>query len=241
MKKHFSRRFKVKALALGVSIILVVVLIAIATGATGAYFSDTKSGTVTGAMGTIQVSATGGTGGNNLDFNWPNMLPGVHYTTSVTFQNSGNNPEDVYLNFNNLTALSTLNTKGTYASVHIKVNGTPTYAYLNLNDQNSSGFLPPRLLLVSNLIPNATGTMVFDFEYASKLATPEPGGVFNLYPIYDSDSWYEAHSGYAAGYGQTTARSGIDFVMGQHNQGLPYQILATQVGISPDDTGGSAD
>ena len=236
MKKHFSRRFKVKALAFGLSIILVIVLIAIATGATGAYFSDTKSGTVTGTIGSIKVATSGGTGTDNLNFNWDNMLPGTVYSDTMHIQNSGANTEDVWLNFPNLTALSTLNTLGRYGQVHVSVNGTDVYASANLNDipGNGTSGVPEQILLAQNVGPTASLTVVFTFEYASIMSTQEPGGVFNQYPITTggTDPRYSPPTS-PNGNGHQTYVNAADL----SGNGLPFQIVGTQPGIAPGTAG----
>src|SRR4051794_22508603 len=70
-----------------------------ATG-TGAYFSDAKTGnSITGTMGSIAITGHDGTGLNNLNISFANMLPGEQQSKTVGFTNTGNNPEDVYVVF----------------------------------------------------------------------------------------------------------------------------------------------
>ncbi len=46
--------FKFKLIGLALALVLIAGLVAVASGATGAYFSDTKDGTVTGTIGSVK-------------------------------------------------------------------------------------------------------------------------------------------------------------------------------------------
>jgi hypothetical protein len=223
---------KVKIIGLLAAVILVAALVAVASGATGAYFSDKQPGTITGDIGTIKITAGANADfGGGLGFHWANMLPGTPYSATVYFQNSSNNTEDVWLTFPNLTALSTLNTLGHYGAVHIVVNGTEIYANTNLNDipNNGTEGLPAQKLLQAGLAPGQSGWMTFTFEYASIMSTQEPGGVFNKYPIPQATN-HDAR--YPAGGEQMVVRS-----QDGSGNGLPFAIVATQIGITPDNPG----
>lgn len=183
---------------------------------TGAYFSDTKQGDVTGTVGSIKITGNGGNGANGLDVQFNNLLPGEVQTKTVNFANTGNNPEDVWVVFNNPDALHALNNLGTYGEVHLSASGTPVFDSANLNDNsgNSCGPLSPqgcwpvpqKVKLVSNLAPGAGGTFSFGFSYASKLQAQSPagGGAWNSYPLVSPTA-----------------------------SGLPYQLVAVQTGQTP--------
>lgn len=64
-------------------------LVTAAAGATGAYFNDSQSGTVTGTIGSIKVTTAGGNGNDGLDFNFANMVPGDFQTSTVHYANTG--------------------------------------------------------------------------------------------------------------------------------------------------------
>ena len=142
-----------------------------AVGHTGAYLEDTKPGGVTGTIGEVKISTVGGAAINDPTFVWSNMLPGEYKSLTVKYKNTGTVPEDVFLTFPNLTALSALNSLGTYGEVHVTVNGTEVYANANLNDKPNSGTkgLPAQLKLQGGLAVNHTGTFTFQFRYADKL------------------------------------------------------------------------
>ena len=198
-----------------------------AMGSSGAYFSDTHTGTITGSIGVVSVSTNGGNGAQNMDFQFTNLLPGTPQSATVTYQNTGSGPEDIYLTFPNATALSALNNLGTYGSAHVDSNGTEIFGSANLNDDTTTcppgstttanpipcDALPAQLKLASNVQPGATGTVTFTFAYASKLSTqPTSPTAWNTYPV----------------TGQTT----VNAVDGT-GAGLPWGLVATQPGQTP--------
>jgi len=204
------------------AIALLAVLVA-AVGISGAYFSDSKSGAITGTNGSIKVTGSGGGGLDNLDLAFSNLLPGEPQSVTAGYQNTGTSPEDVWIVFPNVDALHALNNLGSYGSVSIvdaaggvnwsstNLNDNPAYSAGQPDDVNSGNGaiypLPKKMLLQSNVAANASGSMTFTFAYASKLGTASNssgGGVWNYYPL-----------------GTTT------------NNGLPYKIVATQVGQQP--------
>jgi hypothetical protein len=243
-------------------------LIASASGATGAYFNDTKSGTVDGSIGSIKVSTSGGGGNDNLNFTFADLLPGTPQTASVGFTNIGHNAEDVYLVFNNAGALHALNNMGRYGQVMIsstRMAGTQD-GYLfessNLNDSldyklavdsncsplpaafpgneteadaiaaklkqpgavNPCWPVPNVIKIASSLAPSATGTLKFSFGLGAVWKDPatENAPHFLCYPLVQDPS-------------STNPASQICTTTGTQQFGLPYQIVATQVGIAPSD------
>jgi len=210
-------------IAIGIAAVLAAFgLLFNAVGHTGAYLEDAKPGGVTGTIGKVEISTTGGAAINDPTFTWSNMLPGVYKSLTVKYKNTGTVPEDVYLTFPNLTALSALNSLGTYGEVHVSVNGTEIYANANLNDKPNNGTsgLPAQLKLQEGLQVNHTGTFTFEFRYADKLGGVQGaathstgGGVFNHYPATD---------------GQVTVRAGD----GTGN-GLPFAVAGVQEGHLP--------
>ena len=135
--------------------------------------------------------------------------------------------------FPNLTALSALNNLGSYGTVHLSSSGTgavgDVFDSANLNDNSVTcpvgSFsvqyptpcepLPKQLLIATNVGPGDTGSFSFSFNYASKLSTQAPVGstaYWNTYPV----------------SGQTTTNPSDGT-----GAGLPYQIVATQPGVTP--------
>ena len=187
---------------------------AAATG-TGAYFSDSRSGGVTGSTGSIKVVTAGGGGTDNLNFTFNDMLPGERQTATATYLNTGKNKQDVWLVFPNADALHALNDLGRFGEAHVSSNGTEVLASTNLNDNSTScpagtadcNPLPSKIKLGDNVAPGLGGSVSFSFAYGARLrGAAAEEGPFNCYPL-----------------GSCTSN------------GLPFQVVATQHGIAPDD------
>jgi hypothetical protein len=169
-----------------IAVIAALGALAMGVGTTGAYFSDSHDGSVKGTIGTIKINPTSGT-----TFTYDNLLPGEPQTATLTYENTGRSPQDVWLTFPNATALSALNDLGTYGELHVVSNGTEIFGSANLNDHTDTcptgcTPLPAKLKLASNVAPGGTGVATITFNYASKMKTqPADGTVaeFNVYPV----------------------------------------------------------
>ena len=114
---------------------------------------------------------------DGINFFWDETLPGVVYTAPINVQNtSTSNSEDLWIHFNNLTALSALNQLGTYGAVTIDVGGTPVFQSAHLNDNTArgntignGGALPEWVQLATNVRLTASRAVTFKFAYASKM------------------------------------------------------------------------
>jgi hypothetical protein len=227
MKLHNKRHTKLRIAAIGGSLLLCGGLAVMASGATGAYFSDTHAGAVTGSIGTVQEATNGGSGGNGLDLSFVNLLPGEPQSVTANYGNTGTGNQDFYITFPNATALSALNNLGRYGTLHVSSSGTgavgDVFDSANLNDNSGScgGFspsgcwpLPNQLKIASGVAPGSSGSVTITFNYASALggSATTGGGTWNTYPV--------------AGQVTTNPSDGT-------GNGLPYDIVATQVGITP--------
>ena len=179
-------------------------LAAFAVAGTGAYFTDSDSGTISGNLGSISVDGYGGGGENGLDIVVTNMLPGVANSATVKYANDGLNAQDVWVVFED-EGLAALNKLGRYGQVTVASNGTDVFYSANLNADATScppgagpapvcNPLPEQLRLATNVAPGAGGSMTFTFA---------PGAQFQNY-------------------------------QGAPVVGLDYKIVATQQGIAPD-------
>lgn len=273
-----NKRIKARAASLVASMALLGGTAFVASGSTGAYFSDSHSGTITGSIGTIKLSTT------DMNINFTNLLPGVPQTLTVYYQNVGNSPQDIYMTFPNATALSALNNLGHYGSVTVLNDGTPVFTSTNLSDNlgrcgsfsptgtygspaesdcwplggTTGGLTDAPLLLASNVPSGAHGSFQFTFEYASALTAPENLN-WNPYPLPGDNGMFQTYSDClayyasltppvtypsgdssatsACGNNQTFINSGDWTAPEGSNAGLPYQLVATQVGVSPGATG----
>ena len=220
-----SRKF----LTVGALGVAAVALVASGSGVTGAYFSDAKGGAITGTLGQVHLNI------DPASIAFTNMLPGEPQTATVNFQNTGTVPQDFYVVFKNVPALHALNNLGTYGEVHLK--GGPTgnsvalFDSANLQDGrtrlsgNSCGPFSPTgcwplkdtYKLASSVAAGGRGSFAFTFNYAGKLGnSANVGGAFNHYPS-------------TAPYGEAFDADAL----GAQGAGLPYQIVATQVGQTP--------
>jgi hypothetical protein len=246
---------KRRALTLVATIGLLGATAFVASGSTGAYFSDTHTGVITGTIGTIRVTPSGGTAssdGSLMDLAFNNLLPGAAQTVTVNYQNTGSSAEDVWVVFPNATALSSLNNSGSYATVHLSavgtgvVNGGDLFDSANLNDRSAtcgpfspSGCwpVPNAVLVAQNVGPTAGGAFTFSYMLASAL-TGQPAGLTAPWNTYPLPGYGGSGLSYAAciaiatasqcSNNQTTVNAGD----GSGN-GLPYEIVATQPGIQP--------
>ena len=220
MKSLFKSRTTRVLAAAGIAAGLAIM----ATGTTGAYFSESTDGGITGTVGAVHLSVP------NSTFAWTNMMPGVADSAKVDFTNVGTGHQDFYLVFPNATALSALNDLGEFGEVHIAINGQEQFASKNLNDRYACGTagnagvaticpVPQQMLLASDVAVGATNSFTFAFNYASKLGSATAshsassgGGVFNTYPAAD---------------GQKTIEPGVT------GSGLPFRVVAVQVRQQP--------
>lgn len=191
-------------------------LAAFAATGTGAYFSDAKTGNViSGTMGSIAITGHDGGGAHHLGISFANMLPGDTSSKTVGFTNTGKNPEDVYVVFDqsalgdhNAATNNGLNDLGHFASVEVDSAGSPVFRSSNLNDDPAScptvadghrtdcSPLPHVLKLAENLAPGADGSMTFSFMPSAAFQNVQNVQLLNL----------------------------------------PYTLVATQHGIAPDNS-----
>jgi hypothetical protein len=179
----------------------------------------------------ISITASGGTELNSMNLSFSNLLPGAAQTVTLNYRNTGNAPEDVWVVYPNLTALSALNSLGQYGAVHLASSGAgavgDVFDSQNLNDNHSacvtftpSGCWPltNQFKLASNFGSNATGSFNFSFEFASAYSqqpSSNSANGWNPFPV----------------TGQQTVVSSDG-----SGAGLPYELVATQHGITPGQT-----
>ena len=112
---------KVKIIGLLVAVVLVAAMVAVAARATSAYFSDTHNGEITGTIGEISVNDLGGTVGRATasTSSGTRCSPASCTRRPISVQNtSSSNSEDLWIHFDNLTALSALNQLGQLRGRH---------------------------------------------------------------------------------------------------------------------------
>jgi hypothetical protein len=212
-----NRNSTVRVIGFIGSVGLTVGLVGAAVTGTGAYFSDAKHGQIDATMGSIAITGYDGTGVDQLDMAFTDLLPGEAATATVRFQNTGRNAQDVWVvfpqsalgDFNHLTDTGLVNDRGSFAEIRIKSSGTEVFQSANLNDDHAScppgtedptkGLppcreLPHMVLLQSNLPKDAVSNFEFMFRPGAK----------------------------------TKGGAGLPVLS------LPYTLVATQHGITPD-------
>jgi hypothetical protein len=122
---------KRRATAVGGLVLSFGAVLALTVATTGAYFTDTHSGQISGTNGTVTVTANGGSGAGQLDFDFSGILPGAAKTATINIGNPTSNTEDIWLVFNNDNSMwSAVNDLGQYGK--FTVGG---YVYDNLNNK----------------------------------------------------------------------------------------------------------
>jgi len=182
------RSTRVRILALISTAAITAALIGVAVIGTGAYFTDSKPGAITGNLGTVAVDIAG----QNIDF--ANLLPGVDQTQTVTVHNTGTANEDMYLAFDNTNlGWSAVNDLGQYGiftingGVYDNLNnayaqGTPGSGVMSTNSasgcynvpRNAINYLPHTIFLAT-LSPNQVWTFNVSFHFNACLTSGAGG------------------------------------------------------------------
>lgn len=180
---------------------------------------------------TIAITPSGGSGAQSSDLAFSGLLPGSPQTVTLDYRNTGTSAEDVYVVFTNATAVSALDSLGTLGQVRLSSGGAgalgDVFDSSNLSDSptacghfSSSGCWPllHQYELARHLAPSQSGSFSFRFGLSSddtvQPATGQTG--WNPYPV----------------KGQT-----VVVPSDGSGAGLPYELVATQPGIAPGETG----
>jgi len=180
---------------------------------------------------TIAITPSGGSGAQSSDLAFSGLLPGSPQTVTLDYRNTGTSAEDVYVVFTNATAVSALDSLGTLGQVRLSSAGAGSLGDVfdssNLNDSpsvcghfSSSGCWPllHQYELARHLTPSQGGSFSFRFGLSSADTMQPAAGQtgWNPYPV----------------KGQT-----VVVPSDGSGAGLPYELVATQPGITPGQTG----
>ncbi len=180
---------------------------------------------------TISITPTGGSGAGSSDLAFLGLLPGSPQTVTLDYRNTGTRAEDVYVVFTNATAVSALDSLGSLGQVRLSSAGAGSLGDVfdssNLSDSptscghfSSSGCWPLRRQyeIARDLAPTQSGSFSFRFGLSSADSVQPPAGQtgWNPYPV----------------KGQTLVVPGDG-----SGAGLPYELVATQPGVTPGQTG----
>lgn len=147
-------------------------LISTMVASSGAYFTATQPGAITGNLGTVAVGVSG------TAINFANLMPGETQTQTVSVRNTGTGNEDIYLAFDNTNkAWSAVNDLGQYGK--FTVNGV---VYDNLNNRYAQG-TPGSGVMSSNPLSgcyNIPHNAIAYLPHVIKLGTLTPGQLWSF-------------------------------------------------------------
>jgi hypothetical protein len=220
MLKTKFRRFA----ALLAVVALLTSALGLAIGGTGAYFTATQPGSVSGNIGSVNVGVSGAA------INFANLLPGVVQTQTVNFQNTGTGNEDIWIVFDNSNlAWSAVNDLGQYGKFVVAGN-----TYDNLNNAYAQG-TPGSGFMGSPSGTGPCGTVARNaiayLPHMINLGTyaPAQAGAFNV-----SFNFIACLSGNGpADLWSSVANDFSPALTG--NLPLNFKIAAFQAGVSPSD------
>lgn len=201
-------------------------LIGMAAASTGAYFTDVHAGQINGTFGKVAVTVNGvavptgdtASGTDSMQIQWNNMLPGTDKTVTYTVTNTGTSRESVWLAFDDSNGeWSAINQLGTYGDA--KINSPLVNAdYNNLNNNYPQG--TPGNPGQVNHCGDPQGAIAY-LPAENHVADINPGG--------------QAKFTFSFGYGPCLSDNALQGASAFANP-LLYDIIATQPGISPDDS-----
>ena len=217
------RSTRMRFLALISTAAVTAALIGVAVVGTGAYFTDSKPGAITGNLGTVAVDIAG----QNIDF--ANLLPGVDQTQTVTVHNTGTANEDMYLAFDNTNlGWSAVNDLGAYGI--FTVNGV---VYDNLNNQYAAGTGPAGVISTNpeSACYNVVRPNIAYLPHVIFLATLSPNQVWTFNVSFHFNACLTGGNGTGAALWQA-ADSNFPTI---GPVPLNFKVAAFQEGVNPND------
>lgn len=201
-------------------------LVGAAATSTGAYFTDTHAGTINGTFGKIALrvdnvtvpTGDSATGTDDLAIQWNNMLPGQDKTVTFKVTNITNNAESIWLAFDNSNnEWANINTLGSFGDA--KINSP------NINQDYNN---------LNNLYPEGTPP---NPGQKNSCGDPEPAIAYLPAENHVMDLAPGASGTFTFSFGFTACLS-ANALQGNTAFAAPllYDIIATQPGITPDDT-----
>ncbi len=205
---------------------LTAALVGFAVSGTGAYFTDSASGTMTANSGHLTLSTTS----PNLSF--ADLVPGTYKTNDITYHVNTSGPADVWLVFDpttvgyqafsgpkDPTALVPDGGLGRYGHFAVSVNnGGPLFQSYNL----ASGATPGCAIDANGHGGSAT-------QATSPSDTPPYCGVPTAIKLSSNLT-----SGQGATVHVTFGLTGRQTIQNQVAPVVPFKIVATQAGVRPD-------
>lgn len=219
MSRHRVPRF----ITLVGVITAMVVLIGATVVTTGAYFTDSVGGSITGNLGTVAIR----TSGQDIDFK--DLLPGVDQTQTVSVRNTGTGNEDIYLAFkNDNLAWSAVNDLGAYGI--FTINGK---VYDNLNNAYPQGTTGAPVISTdpSSGCYNVARPAIAYLPHVIKLGTLAPNQLWSFDISFHFNACMTGGNGTGASL-WSAADTNFPTI---GPVPLDYQIAAFQPGVDPND------
>lgn len=200
-------------------------LISTMVASTGAYFTATQPGAISGNLGTVAVSISG------QSINFADLLPGQVQTQTVNVQNTGTGNEDMYLVFDNANlGWSAVNDLGQYGK--FVINGK---TYDNLSNKYNSTTGVPGAPIAGSFMPGDCSTVnrvpVNYLPHVIFLGTWTPGQTASFDVAFNIIACKTDGNGGALW--STVANDFSPALTG--NLPLNFKIAAFQPGVNPND------
>lgn len=206
-------------------------LIGVAVVGTGAYYTDSHGGQISGNNGSVAITVDGtGTGPEDMDFDFSGILPGAPgKTATITVTNTGSAPEDLYLAFNNDNNMwSAVNDLGQYGKFIIN-----TKTYDNLNNTYTaanSGVSMPGSGVMGGSCAGVPRVAINYLPHVISLGTLAVGEVWSFDINFQYIACMTDHEGEAI---FNSAEAGIG--AGIAPAPLKFAVAAFQQGVNPND------
>ena len=183
---------KIKIFGLLVALAVVGGLVVFAAHATGAYFSDTHSGTIAATIGPFTLSgrrhASGPRTRAALDFAWPNMLPGVAVHATIDCRTRARELGGLLDGLPEPTASAPSTSWAPTGPSRSRVNGTMssrTTTSTTNRPATGTAALRPKYCSRRTSARLASRLVMFKFEYASHMTSRRrwPAVTSTTYPV----------------------------------------------------------
>lgn len=232
---------KRRATAISGLVLSIAAVLALTVASTGAYFTDSHPGQISGINGNVAVNVNGGVGAGQLNFDFSGILPGDTKTATMNVGNPTGNTEDVWLVFSNSNGMwSAVNDLGQYGKFTV---GGYTYDNLNNKNTNAQPATPgqagtpitgsymsgscstvqrvpinylPHAVKIASLASGATTTFDVTFQYNPCMTDHQSEAIFNPgtadSPIVASGPLQFAIVGFQGGVDPTSPFNGVNAI-----------------------------
>lgn len=226
MNKSKTARVVAFVAALGAS----AALIGAAAQGTGAYFTDSRSGSLSATTGQIRIDS------GSTDLSLTNLLPGQYKNATLSYTSNGSQAEDVWVVFNKQSpeyaALTGYQT-GLGGFGHFEVageDGQPVFSSWNLsNDANGNSGC------ADNAVGHGSDSERSDYDYTTAGYCGIPGAIKVESSVPAGATRHVTMTfGYTPKLKDTGAADNYQYENGTAK--IPFKLVATQVGVTPNTT-----